>query len=185
MCRSPSVSQPSSSTPCSPRIPALAERLRTAVAGDSVMATTDLPLDPSSATAAGIKDEFVRRLRDGEAKLVDAVSGAATQRAAWLYDVAVTPDGAATLSDLGVQMLVMPFLPTTHSTAACAGSPTRCCCRDGATQRFLGGSCGDRPGDVAARPLGRARRDTGRQGRAHDGRDLDGASRSRDPTGAR
>ena len=89
--------------------PALAERLRTAVAGDSVMATTDLPLDPSSATAAGIKDEFVRRLRDGEAKLVDAVSGAATQRAAWLYDVAVTPDGAATLSDLGVQMLVMPF----------------------------------------------------------------------------
>ena len=45
------------------------------------MATTDLPLDPSSATAAGIKDEFVRRLRDGEAKLVDAVAGAdATQR---------------------------------------------------------------------------------------------------------
>jgi hypothetical protein len=89
--------------------PDLAERLRTAVAGDSVMATTDLPLDPSSATAAGIKDEFVRRLRDGEAKLVDAVSGAATQRAAWLYDMAVTPDGAATLSDLGVQLLVMPF----------------------------------------------------------------------------
>jgi hypothetical protein len=89
--------------------PALADRLRLAVAGDSVMATTDLPLDPSSATAAGIDNEFVRRLRDGEAKLVDAVSGAATQRAAWLYDVAVTPAGAATLSDLGVQLLVMPF----------------------------------------------------------------------------
>ena len=160
--------------------PALAERLRTAVAGDSVMATTDLPLDPSSATAAGIKDEFVRRLRDGEAKLVDAVSGAATRRAAWLYDVAVTPDGATTLSDLGVQMLVMPFssydaldgsLPRVHRLDAAA--------EHGATQRFLGGSCGDRPGNVAARPLGRARRDTGRQGRAHDGRDLHGASRSR------
>ena len=73
------------------------------------MATTDLPLDPSSATAADIKDEFIRRLRDGEAMLVDAVAGAATQRSTWLYDVAVTPAGAATLSDLGVQLLVMSF----------------------------------------------------------------------------
>ena len=84
-------------------------RLRAAVDRASVMATTDLPLDPSSATAAGIKDEFVRRLRDGEAKLVDAVPGAATQRSTWLYDVPVTPDGASTLSDLGAQLLVMPF----------------------------------------------------------------------------
>jgi hypothetical protein len=50
--------------------------------------------------------------------LVDAVSGAATQRSTWLYDVAVTPAGAATLSDLGVQMLVMPF----RSYAALDGS---------------------------------------------------------------
>ena len=36
--------------------------------------------------------------------------GAATQRSAWLLDVPVTPrSGPATLSDLGVQLLVLPF----------------------------------------------------------------------------
>ena len=139
--------------------PALAERLRTAVAGDSVMATTDLPLDPSSATAAGIKDEFVRRLRDGEAMLVDAVSGAATQRAAWLYDVAVTPDGASTLSDLGVQLLVMPFRSYNQLDGSLRGftDPTLL----QSTVLPNGSSMAvavDRPDDVVARSGGRAGR---------------------------
>ena len=88
--------------------PELAERLRAAVPGDALLATTDLPLDPSSATAAGVEDEFVRRLRDGEADTVTTF-GASTQRSAWLLDVPATADGAGTLGDLGVQLLVLPF----------------------------------------------------------------------------
>jgi hypothetical protein len=86
----------------------LAARLREALAGDTLIATTDLPLDASSATEAGIEDEFVRRLRDGEATLVSQL-GASTQRTAWLMDVPVTRSGAATLRDLGVQLLVTSF----------------------------------------------------------------------------
>jgi hypothetical protein len=89
--------------------PALYERLTAALAGDSVLAVPDLPLDPSAAAEAGLGLEFVRRLRDGETALTQAFPGAATQRSAWIVDEPLTADGASSLRDLGTQLLVMSF----------------------------------------------------------------------------
>lgn len=89
--------------------PELAGRLRAALAGDTVLAQPDAPLDPTAALLAGIRDEFVRRLGEGERQIIAALPGVSSQRGAWLAHASLTADSAQMLHDLGAQLLVLPY----------------------------------------------------------------------------
>ena len=86
---------------------------------------------------------------------------AATQRSAWLYDVAVTPAGARHSATSACSCSSCRSGPTTRSTAACAAVHRRdAAAGHRAAQRLVGGRRRDRSGDVARRSgsFGRDRR---------------------------
>ncbi|MGI9030141.1 MAG: hypothetical protein ACR2HP_09180 [Ilumatobacteraceae bacterium] len=90
--------------------PALAERLRDALADDDeLVSLPSAAFDPSSAAAVGETENglFGRRLLDGEEALDAAVPTAPAERSAWITTAAVS-DGAATmLRTLGFDLLIL------------------------------------------------------------------------------
>ncbi len=89
--------------------PELAARVSSALAGDVLLAAPDLPLEPGAAAAAGLENEFARRLREGEGALVARIPGASTQRSIWVDHGDLTAPAAELVRDNGVQLLVLPY----------------------------------------------------------------------------
>ena len=89
--------------------PELIERTRAALGpGDLLLALPDVELDPSSAAAVGLVPSFTDRVVVGEEILARTFPGVPIARAAWPVTTDITPDGAATLRDLGIPLLVVP-----------------------------------------------------------------------------
>lgn len=88
--------------------PAGAERLAGALEGDDLVALPVVPLDVSSAVAAGRADAYTRFVNAGEELLTAAVPTAAAVRTVWMTTDALSAGGAQQLRDLGVRFVVMP-----------------------------------------------------------------------------
>lgn len=88
---------------------ALADALR----GHTVLANTYVPIDPSSAAASGISDEFTRQLRLGEASIERDLPSVKLSRSTWVAHEPLTETGASLLRDLGVMSVVMLSPKTT------------------------------------------------------------------------
>jgi hypothetical protein len=88
--------------------PAGAERLASSLAGDELVALPVVPLDVSSAVAAGRAETYTRLVNAGEDLLTASVPTAATVRTVWMTTDALSAGGAQQLRDLGVRFVVMP-----------------------------------------------------------------------------
>lgn len=88
---------------------ALAGRLQTALAREAMLSMPVDPLEPSSAVAAGIGDDFARWYNEGENELTATFPATIRRRSVWLVTQPLTTDGAAALRDVGVQLLVHQF----------------------------------------------------------------------------
>jgi hypothetical protein len=88
--------------------PAGAERLATALRDDELVALPLLPLDVSSAVAAGRAEAFTRLVRTGEDVLTAAVPTTPSVRTVWITTDPLSAPGAQHLRDLGVRFVVMP-----------------------------------------------------------------------------
>ena len=88
--------------------PAGAERLAAALEGDELVALPVVPLDVSSAVAAGRAEAYTRLVNAGEELLTAAVPTAAAVRTVWITTDALSSGGAQQLRDLGVRFVVMP-----------------------------------------------------------------------------
>ena len=88
--------------------PAGAERLASTLQGDDLVALPIVPLDVSSAVAAGRSDTYTRFVNAGEELLSAAVPTAAAVRTVWMTTDALSAGGAQQLRDLGVRFVVMP-----------------------------------------------------------------------------
>lgn len=88
--------------------PALAERLRDALADDDELVSLPAAaFDPSSAVAVDAVETFGDRLADGEAELKAAMPTAPVERSAWITTTVIS-DGAATmLRNYGFDLLVL------------------------------------------------------------------------------
>ncbi len=86
---------------------ALAVRLTAELQRDEVLSTPSLPLDPSSAAAAGQQALYTQWLRDGEDSLATSTS-ANPVRTAVVVDSPLSQGGGALLRDLGARLLVLP-----------------------------------------------------------------------------
>ena len=87
--------------------PALEDALRVALDGDELLSLPSSPLDPSSAVAVGQVDTFVRRLRDGEDALDEALPGSAAARSGWVATTPISTGAATMLRDLAFDLLVL------------------------------------------------------------------------------
>ena len=87
--------------------PALEDELRAALDGDELLSLPSSPLDPSSAVAVGQIDTFVRRLRDGEDALDEALPGSAAARSGWVTTTPISTGAATMLRDLAFDLLVL------------------------------------------------------------------------------
>ncbi len=83
------------------------DHLASALTKDAFVAMPAMPLDVSSAAAAGKTDEFARQLSLGEDMLSAAVPTTSTRRNAWIATVPLSGPGAQELRDLGFRFLVM------------------------------------------------------------------------------
>ena len=83
------------------------DHMASSLAGDTFVAVPAMPLDVSSAAAAGKTDEFARQLRLGEDMLSAAVPTASSSRNAWIATDPLSGPGAQELRDLGFRYLVM------------------------------------------------------------------------------
>ena len=84
------------------------ERLATAMENDELIALPMVPLDVSSAVAAGRADVYTRLLSAGEDVLTDAVPSVPNRRAVWITTDALSASGAQHLRDLGIRFVVIP-----------------------------------------------------------------------------
>ncbi len=82
-------------------------RLASALDGDSFVAMPAVPLDVSSAVAAGKQEDFASDLGAGEDMLASAVPTTPTRRNVWIATDALSAAGARELRDLGFRYLVM------------------------------------------------------------------------------
>jgi hypothetical protein len=87
--------------------PTGSERLATSLAGDELIAMPLLPLDVSSAVAAGRADAYTRLVRAGEDVLGEAVPTTPSRRDIWVTTDALSADGAQHLRDLGTRVVVI------------------------------------------------------------------------------
>ncbi|MEQ9161743.1 MAG: DUF6049 family protein, partial [Ilumatobacter fluminis] len=88
--------------------PAAIERLQAALGpGDLLLALPDVELDPSSAASVDLVGTFTDRVVVGEELLTRTFPGVPIARSAWPVTTDITPDGAATLRDLGIPLLVV------------------------------------------------------------------------------
>ncbi len=83
------------------------ERLATSLAGDELIAMPLLPLDVSSAVAAGRGDAYTRLVRAGEDVLTEAVPTAPSRRDVWITTDPLSAGGAQHLRDLGTRFVVI------------------------------------------------------------------------------
>jgi hypothetical protein len=88
--------------------PAGSAQLTEALDGDELIALPIVPLDVSSAAAAGRGDLFADFLREGQDVLTTAMPAAPIRRDIWITTVPMSGDGALQLRDGGVRFLVMP-----------------------------------------------------------------------------
>ena len=85
-----------------------AERLADALADDELVALPIVPLDVSSAVAAGQADAYTRLLGAGEDLLTDAVPTTPSRRDIWITTDPLSAGGAQLLRDLGTRFIVIP-----------------------------------------------------------------------------
>jgi len=82
--------------------------LAEALAGDELIAKPVVPLDVSSAVAAGRADTYTRLVRAGEELLISAVPDTPTRTDVSIVTEALSAGGAQHLRDMGVRFIVMP-----------------------------------------------------------------------------
>ena len=87
--------------------PAGSEQLASALAGDALVALPLLPLDVSSAVAAGRADAYTRLARAGEAVLTSTVPTTPSRRDVWMTTEPLSAGGAQHLRDLGTRFIVI------------------------------------------------------------------------------
>ena len=85
-----------------------AQRLARSLAGDELVALPLVPLDVSSAVAAGRADTYTRLVNAGEEVLTAAVPTTPAIRTVWLTTEPLSAGGAQQLRDLGTRFVVMP-----------------------------------------------------------------------------
>ena len=83
-------------------------RLVTALENDELVALPIVPLDVSSAVAAGQADAYTRLLSAGEDLLTDAVPSVPNRRDIWITAEPLSASGAQHLRDLGIRFVVVP-----------------------------------------------------------------------------
>ena len=83
-------------------------RLVTALENDELVVLPIVPLDVSSAVAAGQADAYTRLLGAGEDLLTDAVPSVPNRREIWITADALSASGAQHLRDLGIRFVVVP-----------------------------------------------------------------------------
>lgn len=83
------------------------QRLAAALEGDELVALPLLPLDVSSAVAAGRADAYTRLVRSGEDVLTDAVPTVPSRRDVWITTDPLSAEGAQHLRDLGTRFVVI------------------------------------------------------------------------------
>lgn len=99
--------------------PAGSARLADALRDDELVALPLLPLDVSSAVAAGRADAFTRLVTAGEDVLTEAVPTTPSLRTVWITTDRLSGGGAQQLRDLGVRFVIMPtalYTETVDST---------------------------------------------------------------------
>ena len=94
------------------------EELRPVLANSSLLSQPSIPLDPSSAAAAGQEELFTDLLQLGEDETVQLV-GVQPERTVWLEDRPLTVEGAALLRSRGVNLVVLS--PQTYAAAGLDG----------------------------------------------------------------
>ena len=85
-----------------------ADRLSRSLAGDELVALPLVPLDVSSAVAAGRADTYTRLVNAGEEVLTAAVPTTPAVRTVWMTNEPLSAEGAQHLRDLGTRFVVMP-----------------------------------------------------------------------------
>lgn len=85
-----------------------AEQLAQSLSGDELVALPVVPLDVSSAVAAGRADTFTRLVNAGEELLTVAVPTTPSLRSVWMTTDPLSAGGAQQLRDLGVRFVIMP-----------------------------------------------------------------------------
>jgi hypothetical protein len=85
-----------------------AERLGVALADDELVALPIVPLDVSSAVAAGRADAYTRFVAAGQDLLTEAVPETPSRRDAWITTEPLSAGGAQHLRDLGTRFVVIP-----------------------------------------------------------------------------
>ena len=85
-----------------------AERLAAALSDDELVAKPIVPLDVSSAVAAGRADSYTRFVRAGEDLLTETVPTTPSRRDVWITVDALSAGGAQLLRDLGTRFVVIP-----------------------------------------------------------------------------
>jgi hypothetical protein len=85
-----------------------AERLAAALADDELVALPVVPLDVSSAVAAGRADSYTRLVIAGEELLTEAVPTTPSRRDVWITTDPLSAGGAQHLRDLGTRFVVIP-----------------------------------------------------------------------------
>jgi hypothetical protein len=88
--------------------PEAAERLADALENDELVAFPIVPLDVSSAAAAGAADSYIRLLTAGEDLLTDSLPTTASSRDIWITTDPLSAEGAQLLRDLGTRFVVIP-----------------------------------------------------------------------------
>ncbi|MFM7687480.1 MAG: DUF6049 family protein [Actinomycetota bacterium] len=102
--------------------PALARRLVAALERNDLLSAPALPIDPSSAAAAGREALYTQWLRDGEDTLAAAVERP-SQRTMVFSTAPLSAGGGALLRGLGARLVVMP--PVIFDGIAGADTPSR------------------------------------------------------------
>jgi hypothetical protein len=85
-----------------------ANRLSAALADDELVALPIVPLDVSSAVAAGQAEAYTRLLGAGEDLLTDSLPTTASRRDIWITTDPLSAGGAQHLRDLGTRFVVIP-----------------------------------------------------------------------------
>ena len=95
-----------------------AARLADALRDDELVALPLLPLDVSSAAAAGRADVFTSLVTAGEDVLTEAVPTTPSLRTVWITTDRLSGAGAQQLRDLGVRFVIMPDELYTETVAS-------------------------------------------------------------------
>ena len=85
-----------------------AERLAVSLADDELVALPLVPLDVSSAVAAGQAEAYTRLLGAGEDLLTDSLPTTSSRRDIWITTDPLSAGGAQHLRDLGTRFVVIP-----------------------------------------------------------------------------